>query len=83
MPAKTETDKAKDAIVKILSTRGVNYSILADKLWNGPEWQTEEVWTFIVAYMKAAEIKSRYPGIDMSPAQVANARSIASLYNRR
>jgi hypothetical protein len=81
--AKTNTDKAHDVFVKILATRDVNYSLLADKLWNGPEWQTEQIWTFILAYMKMAEINSRHPGIDMSPGQVQNATAIASLYHRR
>jgi hypothetical protein len=83
MPAKTNTDKAHDAFVKILTTRDVNYSLFSDKLWNGPEWQTEQIWTFILAYMKMAEINSRHPGIEMSPAQIENARYIAALYGKR
>lgn len=81
MPAKTDTDKAHDALVKVLSVRGVNYYILANKLWNGPEWLTEQIWTFMVAYMKIAQIRSDHPPIDMTPAQIENARKIARLHS--
>ena len=80
MPAKTDTDKAHDALVKVLSVRGVNYYILANKLWNGPEWLTEQLWTFFLAYIKIAEIRAEHPPIDMSPAQVEHAKKLAKIH---
>jgi hypothetical protein len=79
--AKTDEDKAHDLIVKAMGMRGVNFPILCDKLWNGPEWQTEQIWTFMLAYFQAADIHARYPDeMRMTPTQKENARKLSGLY---
>lgn len=77
--AKTATDRAHDAIIKVVSDRGVNFHLLANKLQKQPQWVREALWDLICAYIKVWEIESRHPSVSNSESDLIFADKMARL----